>query len=44
MTEQDFMEFMNEYWNTLKLSWSDKKKRIKALKSIRDLIDNCLED
>ena len=44
MTEQDFTEALDKDWNTLKFFWSDKKKRIKALKSMKDLIDNYLED
>ena len=44
MTEQDFTEYLDKDWNTLKYFWKDEKKRIKALKSMRDLIDNYLED
>ena len=44
MTEQEFMEYFDDYRIMLKLYWKDKSKRTKALKSVRDLIDNYLED
>ena len=44
MTEADFMDFMDKYWDTLKFFWKDKKKRIKALKEMRDLINEYLKD
>ena len=44
MTEEDFMDFMDKYWNNLKLFWKDKKRRIGTLKDMRDLIDNYFED
>ena len=44
MTEQDFTEYLDEYILELRRFWKDKKKRVKALKSLRDLIDNYLED
>ena len=44
MTESDFMEYLDKDIDNLRMFWKDKKKRIKALKSMRDLIDNYLED
>ena len=44
MTESDFTDYLDKYINDLRYFWKDKKKRIKALKSMKDLIDNYLED
>ena len=44
MTESDFMEYLDKDIDNLRMFWKDKKKRIKELKSMRDLIDNYLED
>ena len=44
MTEVDFMEYLDKDIDTLRTFWNDKKKRIKALEDLRDLIDNYLED
>ena len=44
MTESDFMDYLDIDITMLKLTWDDKKKRLKALKSMKDLINNYLED
>ena len=44
MTEDDFMEHLDSYIHTLRLFWKSKSRKDKALKSMRDLIDNYFED